>query len=193
VDGLPPPTREKVQAEGAVGARAGCEGALMSMKVIFLDIDGVLNCDRTPNPRKFPYVVDRRLLARLKKLLNRTRAKVVLSSSWRLDPVGLLAAKYWGVPFIDTLPDLPKKTRRDEVLSWLAAHPKVARFAIIDDEDDGLDDLPLFQPSSKTGITMEIVKGVDRYLSGSSDKTMRATLLVRAGQNIHSLFKRDKS
>src|SRR4029079_18440401 len=125
VAGLPPPAREKVQAEGAVGASAGCEGALMGMKVIFLDIDGVLNCDRTPNPRKCPYVVDRRLLARLKKLLKRTRAKVVLSSSWRLDPVGLLAAKYWGVPFIDTLADLPKKTRRDEVLSWLEAHPTV--------------------------------------------------------------------
>jgi hypothetical protein len=165
----------------------------MSIKVIFLDIDGVLNCDRTPNPRNFPYVVDRRLLARLKKLLKRTRAKVVLSSSWRLDPVGLLAAKYWGVPFIETLPDLSKKTRRDEVLSWLAVHPKVTRYAIIDDEDDGLDDLPLFQPSSKTGITGEIVKGVDRYLSGASDKTMRASLLVRTGQNIHSLFKRDKS
>ena len=116
-----------------------------------------------------------------------------MSSSWRLDPVGLLAAKYWDVPFIDTLPDFPKKTRRHEVLSWLAAHPKVTRYAIIDDEDDGLDDLPLFQPSSKTGITGEIVKGVDTYLSGASDKTMRASLLVRAGQNIHSLFKRDKS
>jgi hypothetical protein len=91
------------------------------------------------------------------------------------------------------LADLPKKTRRDEVLSWLAAHPKVTHYAIIDDEDDDLDDLPLFQPSSKTGITGEIVKGVDRYLSGASDKTMRASLLVRAGQNIHSLFKRDKS
>ena len=165
----------------------------MSMRVIFLDIDGVLNCDRTPNPRKFPYIVDKRLLVRLKKLLRRTRAKVVLSSSWRLVPVGVLAAKYWGVPFIDTLPDLPEKTRRDEVLSWLAAHPEVTRYAILDDEDDGLDNLPLFQPSSKTGITGEIAKGVDRYLSGSSDETMRASLLVRAGQNIHSLFKRDKS
>jgi hypothetical protein len=123
------------------------------MKVIFLDIDGVLNCDRTPNPSRFPYVVDKRLLARLKKLLKRTRAKVVLSSSWRLDPVGLLAAKYWDVRFIDTLPDLPKKTRRDEIRSWLAAHPKVTRYAIyaiLDDEDDELDDLPLFQASSKT-------------------------------------------
>src|SRR4029079_14037574 len=116
VAGLPPPAREKVQAEGAVGASAGCEGALMSMKVIFLDIDGVLNCDRTPNPRNFPYVVDRRLLARLKKLLKQTRAKVVLSSSWRLDPVGLFADKYWGVPFIDALPDFPNKSRRDEIL-----------------------------------------------------------------------------
>lgn len=31
----------------------------VGMKAIFLDIDGVLNCDRTPNPRRFPYVVDK--------------------------------------------------------------------------------------------------------------------------------------
>src|SRR3954454_21152891 len=163
------------------------------MKVIFLDIDGVLNCDKTPNPRDFPYIVDKRLLARFKKLLERTGAKVVLSSSWRCDPVGLFAAKYWGVPFLDVCPDMPKSPRRAEVLAWLARHPKVTRYAVIDDEDDGLDDLPLFQPSSQTGITGEIVKGVDRFLSGASEKTMRASLLVRAGQNIHSLFKRDKS
>jgi hypothetical protein len=127
------------------------------MKVIFLDIDGVLNCDHTTNPRKFPYVVDKKLLARFKKLLSRTGAKVVLSSSWRLDPVGLLAAKHWGVPFIDVAPDMPKKTRRDEVLTWLSKHPNVIRYTIIDDEDDELDALPLFQPSCKTGITAEIV------------------------------------
>jgi len=28
------------------------------MKIIFLDIDGVLNCKHTPNLEKFPYVVD---------------------------------------------------------------------------------------------------------------------------------------
>jgi Swiss Army Knife RNA repair-like protein len=166
---------------------------MSSRKVIFLDIDGVLNCDKTPNPRKFPYVVDKRLLARLKKLLNQTRAKIVLSSSWRLDPVGLLAAKYWDVPFIDTLPDIPKKTRRDEILSWLSNNPQVTRYAIIDDEDDELDDLPLFQPSSETGLTTEIAAGVRRYLGGKTDESMRASLIVRAGQNIHALFKRDKS
>lgn len=163
------------------------------MKVVFLDIDGVLNCSKTKNPRKFPYVVDPKLLARLNKLLERTAAKVVLSSSWRLDPIGIMAAKHWGVPFIDACPDLPKKARSEEIVGWIAAHPKVSRFVVIDDEDDELDDLPLFQPSCKTGLTPEIAKAVERYLDGKTDQTMRASAIVRLGQNIHSLFKRDKS
>jgi HAD domain in Swiss Army Knife RNA repair proteins len=163
------------------------------MKVIFLDIDGVLNCVKTRNPRKFPYVVDRRLLRRLTRLLDRTGAKVVLSSSWRLDPVGLLAAKYWGLPFLDICPDKPRSPRRSEILGWLSAHPRVTRFAVIDDEDDELDELPLFQPSNRTGLTPEIATGVERYLNGLSDRTMRSNAIKRLGQNIEALFKRDKS
>jgi hypothetical protein len=163
------------------------------MKIIFLDIDGVLNCDKTPNPRKFPYIVDRKLLTRLKKLLERTDAKVVLSSSWRCDPIGLLAARHFGVPFIDVCPDKPGSPRRNEMLAWLSNHPRVTRYAVIDDEDDELDDLPLFQPSSKAGITMEIVRGAAKYLNGETDKDMRASAVVRLGQNIHALFKRNKS
>jgi hypothetical protein len=164
-----------------------------AMKVIFLDIDGVLNCSKTPNPRKFPYIVDARLLTRLKRLLEQTGAKVVLTSSWRVDPVGLLAAKHFGVPFIDVCPDMPSERRCVEMRAWLLEHPRVKRFAVIDDEDDGLDDMPLFQPSSKTGLTPQIAKGVARYLAGKTEETMRANALVRLGQNIHSLFKRDKS
>jgi len=163
------------------------------MKVIFLDIDGVLNCAKTPNPRKFPYVVDKRLLARLQKLLDRTGAKVVLTSSWRLDPVGLFAAKHWGVPFIDVCPDKPRSPRRKEILDWLSNHPKATRYAIIDDEDDELDELPLFQPSAQTGITMDLVKAAEKYLNGETGRTMRTSAVVRLGQNIHSLFKRNKS
>ncbi len=163
------------------------------MKVIFLDIDGVLNCDQTPNSRKFPYVVDKKLLARLQKLLDETGAKVVLSSSWRCDPVGRLAAKHFGVPFIDVCPDEPKDPRCKEMVAWLSDHPEVTRYAVLDDENDGLDDLPLFQPSSKTGITDEIVEGATKYLNGETDETMRANPVVRMGQNIHALFKRDKN
>ncbi len=136
------------------------------MNVIFLDIDGVLNCEDTPNPRKFPYVVDARLLSLLKGLLARTGANVVLSSSWRTDPIGLLAAKYYDVPFIDVCPDLPAVSRCEEMLRWLSEHQAVHRYVVIDDESDCLDDLPLFQPSSKTGLTIEIVEGVEKYLSG---------------------------
>jgi hypothetical protein len=163
------------------------------MKVIFLDIDGVLNCSKTRNPRQFPYVVDPRLLARLQKLLDRTGAKVVLTSTWRLDPVGRYAARHYGVPFIGTCPDKPRSPRCKEILDWLSDHPRVTRYAVIDDEDDELDQLPLFQPSRKTGITMDIVNGVERYLNGKTDKTMRANAIVRLGQNIHALFKQDKS
>jgi hypothetical protein len=163
------------------------------MNVIFLDIDGVLNSDDTPNPRKFPYIVDLRHLSILEGLLVRTGAIVVLSSSWRTDPVGLLAARFYGVPFTDVCPDRPEVSRCEEMLDWLSAHQDVHRYVVIDDESDCLDDLPLFQPSSKTGLTMEIADGVAKYLSGETDQTMRQPALVRFGQNIHSLFKRDKS
>ena len=163
------------------------------MKIIFLDIDGVLNCSKTPNPRDFPYIVDRKLLARFKKLLDRTGAKVVLSSTWRCDPVGLFAAKHYGVPFMDVCPDKPKNSRRGELLAWLKAHPTVTRYIVLDDEDDDLDDFPLFQPSATTGLTMEIVRAAEKYLNGDTEQDMRASAVVRLGQNIHALFKRNKS
>ena len=163
------------------------------MKVIFLDIDGVLNCSKTPNPRNLPYVVDKRLLANLHKLIRMTDAKVVLSSTWRVDPVGIFAAKHRGIPFVDVCPDFPRSPRRKEIRRWLAAHPHVERFVVIDDQDDELDDLPLFQPSSTTGLTMHIVRGASRYLKGKTDQDMRVNIVKRIGQNIHSLFERNKS
>jgi hypothetical protein len=163
------------------------------MKVIFLDIDGVLNCKKTHNPRKFPYVVDQTLLKRFKSLIERTGAKVVLSSTWRVDPVGVMAAERAGVPFIDTCPDMPGEARCKEIQTWLAEHPDVSRFVVIDDENDGLDGLPLFQPSFATGITDEIVDGVADYLNGKTDKTIHAGALVRAFQNIRCMFNRDMS
>ena len=79
------------------------------MKVIFLDIDGVLNSDSTPNPRKFPYIVE--------ELVRRTGATVVLSSTWRVDPVGRFAAKLYEVPFDDICPDMPGAPRCEEMQS----------------------------------------------------------------------------
>jgi hypothetical protein len=158
-------------------------------KVIFLDIDGVLNCQRTSNPRHLPYIIDDALLTRLRQLVDRTDASVVLSSTWRYDPAGIFSAKRYGIPFIDVIPDLPHEPRRKEILQWLQEHPEVTRYIVIDDEDDDLDSLPLFQPSSGTGLTEEIVAGAAEYLNGKTDKDMRSNRFVRALQNLHAVFK----
>lgn len=53
------------------------------MKVIFLDVDGVLNHDHTKETIEgFPFVSDEQLQL-LKELVDCTGAKLVLSSTWR--------------------------------------------------------------------------------------------------------------
>ena len=50
-------------------------------KVIFLDIDGVLNSDRTLYES---ISLEDDLILNLKEIVNKTKAKIILSSSWRL-------------------------------------------------------------------------------------------------------------
>jgi hypothetical protein len=84
---------------------------------------------------------------------------------------------------------MPKKPRSDEIRAWLRKHPKVTRFAVIDDEDDELDELPLFQPSAATGLTDRIVRGVVKYLDGKTDEDMRSSRVERLLQNVQSALK----
>jgi hypothetical protein len=65
----------------------------------------------------------------------------------------------------------------------------VTRFVVIDDEDDGLDELPLFQPSAATGLTGKIVRGVVKYLDGKTDEDMRDSPVERLLQNVQSALK----
>src|SRR5437016_11217577 len=83
---------------------------------------------------------------------------------------------------------LPKEPRCKPILHWLRRHPDVERFIVIDDEDDELDALPLFQPSRSTGITDEMVEAAAGYLNGKTDKDMRRNKLVRIFQNLGSLL-----
>ena len=84
---------------------------------------------------------------------------------------------------------MPKQPRRNEVIAWLKEHPDADRYAVIDDEDDELDDLPLFQPSAKTGLTDKIANGVADYLEGKTDRDMRCGRITRMFQNIYASFK----
>jgi HAD domain in Swiss Army Knife RNA repair proteins len=86
------------------------------------------------------------LRVRLCGVLEQTPTQIVLTSTWGYDPAGPFSAKHWAIPFIDITPDLPREPRRNEILAWLRDHPAVTRYAVLDDEDDELDSLPLFQP-----------------------------------------------
>lgn len=134
------------------------------MKVIFLDIDGVLNTDFES--------FDAVLVARLVQVLKRTNARIVLSSSWRTSVTDVLGDRWWnhhldplwasflvelneaGLPravtnrFLGPTPDMlwgqedpwiqPKGLRGQEILRWLSAEHfgKVKSWVALDDTAD---------------------------------------------------------
>lgn len=109
------------------------------MRVIFLDVDGVLNSlrDRFSTELVSEYHFDF-----LKELVDATDAKIVLSSSWRIgfnamsQPEKNLLAKLesWGLEIYDFTP-IMTGSRGDEIREWLAINP-VDSFVILDDESD---------------------------------------------------------
>ena len=159
------------------------------MKVIFLDIDGVLNCKNRLTHANSPTSPMLRWCLNSAICLIPPGAKAVLSSTWRYDSIGVFSARHFGIPFIDTTPDLPDEPRCREILNWLEHHPEVERFAVLDDEDDDLDDLPLFQPSSSTGLTEQIARGVASYLREETDEDMRCSRLKRVMQNLSATLR----
>lgn len=121
------------------------------MKVIFLDIDGVLNCLGCKTfINKHYFVMDEKIQL-LKQLIDETNAKVVLSSSWRIgwaddkndensidreDYLELVKKlKEFDIELYDHTPiKIPHvKTRGEEIDMWLKEHNDVRSFVILDD------------------------------------------------------------
>ena len=86
-------------------------------------------------------------------------------------------------------PICPSNPVVSKICLWLKKHPKVTRYAVIDDDDDELDDLPLFQPSAAKGLTPKIANGVTKYLQGKSNKDMRSGPIVRTMENVRKGLK----
>lgn len=126
------------------------------MKVLVLDIDGVLNSHlflypKVPHPPNIEfegnehYMFDPLAVARVNHVIEATGARVVISSSWRngwtferlkeiLNEAGLIGEVIGITP---TLPGL--RRRGDEISQWLAEHPEVTKFIAIDDDADDSD------------------------------------------------------
>ncbi len=111
------------------------------MKVIFLDIDGVLNSDeyfdkiKNNNIQGIQSKIDVEKIKLLKKVVNETGAKVVLSSSWRYTRnaqyLRELLASF--EIYTDVTPLIQGK-RGLEIKQWLADNPGVEDYVILDDE-----------------------------------------------------------
>lgn len=127
------------------------------MKVIFLDFDGVLNSTKYDRERDMTLNtnIDESRLPLLKQIVEATKAKIVLSTSWRrhwnknandCDDVGLwinaVFAKH-GLEIYGKTPQLHFGTgRKAEVLSWLEFPPEtVESFVILDDYALGWEEL----------------------------------------------------
>ena len=106
------------------------------MKVIFLDIDGVLNdgIRIMETDSDFP---SKEHLDCLKAIVDATDAKIVLSSTWRLFPSSKNIVKNClrniGSDIYDITKELPKG-RGAEIKEWLSRHPEVNQFVILDDD-----------------------------------------------------------
>lgn len=116
------------------------------MKIIFLDIDGVLNSiafdrERTNEQGN----IDESRLPLLKQILDKTGALIVLSSSWRkhwdkepslCDTLGVeinsIFAKY-DIAIYDKTPQLQSNDRAEEIRLWLSQNKMVKSFVILDD------------------------------------------------------------
>lgn len=120
------------------------------MKVIFLDIDGVLNCATTTKRLNVCFefnFVDTRKVLRLRDIVERTGAKLILSSTWRFgaDPRAFyierealreLVKEFRRVRcplWFDVTPYLPRAKRWQEINAWLILHSEVEKFIILDD------------------------------------------------------------
>lgn len=116
------------------------------MKVVFLDIDGVLNSTRTcvacgGYPFDFtPEAMDQFdhvALGLIRGIVSVADASVVLSSSWRLTHDWNDVAKALALPIMGRTPSLCGP-RGAEIAAWLADHPEVEAYAIVDDSADML-------------------------------------------------------
>jgi hypothetical protein len=114
-------------------------------KVIFLDIDGVLNTSYT---KYRDDILDEFRLDYLAKIVNKTRAKIVLTSTWRYNLSKSLfsfkaynnstkklieSLKERGLKISALLPDTPNNRRAEDISEFIKKH-KVTNFVILDDE-----------------------------------------------------------
>lgn len=150
------------------------------MKVLFLDCDGVLNDSNdlcTKNGRcesdDSIYVLNLRKVRLLKKIIEDTGCKIVLSSVWRLSDEGIKTLEYYGINIHDVTPSM-EGPRGNEIQWWLdnKGHD-VKQYAIVDDDGDMLPShfTRFFQTDHDFGLTDTIAYRITYSLNNQGWRT----------------------
>lgn len=154
------------------------------MKVVFLDIDGVLNSFRTAVAHGgYPHGLtkealakfDQTALALIRGICAVAGARIVLSSSWRILHRFQDVAEALVLPIVDRTPALAGP-RGKEIAQWLSEHPDVETYAIVDDDSDMLPEQQAnFVHTNgedgfvwKDAVKLSEILGVDVYDAGRS-------------------------
>lgn len=147
------------------------------MKILFLDIDGVLNSHIYDRNRDWTKQtdIDESRLPLLKEIVEATNAKIVLSSTWRVHwekeeagcdedgrYINRIFAQY-GLTVYDKTPDLGRgAARREEIGAWLSSAAEVERFVVLDDYRYDWGDLServvITDPNRQHGLEREHVE-----------------------------------
>ncbi len=135
------------------------------MKIVFLDIDGVFNYwswwinDARKGLRHPQNAFDPACVERFNRLIEQSKAQVVLSSSWRTDRSAdaskLLARVGINCTLAGVTPRLERPVMRgDEIRAWMVYMGQpIESFVILDDDDDMGELLPrLVQTNPSVGL-----------------------------------------
>lgn len=146
------------------------------MRVIFLDVDGVLNCSESFERDQSSITIWEPCMEALAHLVRETGAKVVFSSTWRwLFDLDELTMMLWthGVDAEvigkTAMKGFSSPPRGLEIQMWLDDHPEVEHFVILDDDADMEHLLPyLVQTDMRCGgLTMRHAERAIALLASS--------------------------
>ena len=145
------------------------------MKIIFLDIDGVLNSQysmaknfdqgKRPIHTTFPYIDH---VSCLNEITDKTGAKIVISSTWRKlhnlrSLQDILYLCHVKADVISLTPVIHNKKRGDEIQKWLDdTEETIESFVILDDDSDMVHLMHrLVNVDNSIGLTLgDVVKAV---------------------------------
>lgn len=156
----------------------------MSRPVLFLDVDGVLNCRSSFVPGKSGYkLLDPDKIELLAEICEATECQIVMSSTWRMDNdfrerFTAQTKREW--PFASTWRTPPDhiyrngvylaKIRGDEIAYWLGSNGHQGAYAIVDDDSDMLaEQRPFFvQTTFETGLQRSHADRLIAILNGEA-------------------------